>query len=322
MSSSDQALAEKQKGNEAYKKKDFAEAHVHYDKAIELDPTNIVYLNNKAAVYFEQQDYENCISTCKKAVDVGRENRADFKLIAKALARIGNAYTKTEDLETALTFFNKSLSEFRDPAIIKKQKETETAWKEKQRLLYVNPEISLEEKKKGNDFFQKGQFSDAIKAYTEAIKRNPEDAKIYSNRAASYTKLLEFNLALKDCEECIRLDPKFVKGYLRKGSVLMGMKELSKAQMAYQQALDIDANCQEALDGYKRCAMHDMTDPESVKKRAMNDPEVQQILADPAMQLILGQMQKDPKALQEHLKDPNIASKIQKLLECGVIGIR
>merc|ERR1712025_845797 len=117
-SSSDQALAEKQKGNEAYKKKDFAEAHVHYDKAIELDPTNIVYLNNKAAVYFEQQDYENCISTCKKAVDVGRENRADFKLIAKALARIGNAYTKTEDLETALTFFNKSLSEFRDPAII------------------------------------------------------------------------------------------------------------------------------------------------------------------------------------------------------------
>jgi stress-induced-phosphoprotein 1 len=40
-------------------------------------------------------------------------------------------------------------------------------------------------------------------------------------------------------------------------------------------------------------------DPEVVKKRAMQDPEVQSILADPAMQLILGQMQKDPKALQE-----------------------
>ena len=40
-------------------------------------------------------------------------------------------------------------------------------------------------------------------------------------------------------------------------------------------------------------------DPESVKKRAMNDPEVQAILADPAMQMILQQMQKDPKALQE-----------------------
>ena len=39
--------------------------------------------------------------------------------------------------------------------------------------------------------------------------------------------------------------------------------------------------------------------PEAVRARAMNDPEVQSILADPAMQLILGQMQKDPKALQE-----------------------
>lgn len=31
----------------------------------------------------------------------------------------------------------------------------------------------------------------------------------------------------------------------------------------------------------------------------MNDPEVQEILGDPAMRLILEQMQKDPNALKE-----------------------
>lgn len=42
------------------------------------------------------------------------------------------------------------------------------------------------------------------------------------------------------------------KGYLRKGASLMAMKDYSRASDAYQKALEIDSNCQEALEGYKR----------------------------------------------------------------------
>jgi stress-induced-phosphoprotein 1 len=293
----------------------------HYNKAVEYDPTNIIYRNNRAAVYFEQQDYDQCIKECEEAVEIGRETRTDFKLIAKALSRIGTAYSKKEDFESALTFLNKSLSEHRDQAVVNKAKELEKLVKERARLAYVDPEKAVEEKKKGNDSFLKGQYPEAIKAYSEAIRRNPDDAKLYSNRAACYTKLAEFTMALKDSDDCIRLDPTFVKGYLRKGGILIGMKNMTKAQEAYQKALDLDPNCQEAMDGYRKCVIQE-NDPEVVKQRAMSDPEIQKILADPAMQLILSQMQKDPKALQEHLKNPEIATKIQKLMECGLIGIR
>ena len=87
-------MAEKEQGNTAYKKKIFEVALTHYNKAAELDPTDMTYYTNIAAVYFEQKEYEKCIDQCIKAIEIGRENRADFKLIAKAYTRIGNSYMK------------------------------------------------------------------------------------------------------------------------------------------------------------------------------------------------------------------------------------
>ncbi len=61
---------------------------------------NILYPNttflyppylNRSAVYFETKQFDECIADCDQAVDKGRETRADFKIIAKALARKASA---------------------------------------------------------------------------------------------------------------------------------------------------------------------------------------------------------------------------------------
>lgn len=41
-------MEEKEKGNAAYKKKDFETALTHYSAAIDLDPANITFRNNRA----------------------------------------------------------------------------------------------------------------------------------------------------------------------------------------------------------------------------------------------------------------------------------
>lgn len=316
------ALSEKELGNAAYKKKDFETAVKHYDAAIVIDPTDMTFYSNKSAVYYEQKDYQQCISICEKAIQIGRENRADFKIIAKALTRIGNSYKALKDYNQAKNFYEKSLSEHRTPETKEVISKLERLIKEKERREYIDHGKAEEEKEKGNEMFKKGDYPNAIKYYSEAIRRNPEDPKIYSNRAACYTKLAEFSLGLKDCDECIKLDPTFIKGHIRKGKIYQGLKQISKAQDAYQKAIDIDGNCQEALDGYRECVFSANSDPEEVRKRAMADPEVQQILKDPAMRMILEQMQNDPRALQDHLKNPEVAAKIQKLLQSGLISIR
>ncbi|KAG6451944.1 hypothetical protein O3G_MSEX007375 [Manduca sexta] len=315
------ALIEKDHGNECYKKRDFDNAILHYQKAVEHDSTDITFYTNMAAVYFEQKDYEKCIKECEKAIDIGRENRADFKLIAKAFTRIGNAYKKMEQWKLAKTYYEKSMSEHRTPEIKSLLSEVERRIVEEERKAFIDPVKAEQEKELGNDFFKKGDYSTAVKHYTTAIRRNPDDPKLYSNRAACYTKLAAFDLGLKDCEQCCKLDPKFIKGWIRKGKILQGMQQPSKALTAYQKALELDPSNAEALEGYRACSTQLNSNPEEVRKRAMADPEVQSILRDPAMRCILEQMQQDPHALQDHLKNPDIAAKIQKLLESGLIAI-
>lgn len=322
--STEQRKAEEEKdlGNEAYKKKDFDKAISHYEKAAEHDPTNITYLTNKAAVYFEQNKITECVELCEKAIEIGRENKADYTLIAKAYARIGNAYFKTKDLKKAIKYYDHSLSEHRNPDILKKKLQIEREIKEQEMLAYINPEEAEKEKALGNDAYKGGDFPTAMKHYNEAIKRNPKDAKLFRNRAACYSKLMEFQLALKDCDESIKLDPNFVKAYVQKGATLVVLKEASKAMSAYAKAIELEPNCQEAIDGYRQCAMESSSNPEEIRKRAMQDPEVQDILRDPAMRLILEQMQTDRQAVQDHLKNPEIRAKIQKLIESGLIQVR
>jgi len=45
----------------------------------------MTFLTNTAAVYFEQGEMEKCRETCFKAIEVGRENRADYTLVAKCV---------------------------------------------------------------------------------------------------------------------------------------------------------------------------------------------------------------------------------------------
>lgn len=294
-----QAQREKQLGNDAYKQKKFEIALEHYNKAVELDPTEIIYLLNIAAVYFEQKEYDKCISQCEKAIEVGRENRADFKLIAKAFTRIGHAYKKMENWKQAKVYYEKSMSEHRTPEIKTLLSDIDKIIKEEERKAYIDPVKAEEEKELGNEKYKEGDYPAAIKHYSEAIKRNPDDPKYYSNRAACYTKLAAFDLGLKDCEKCVEIDPKFIKGWIRKGKILQGMQQQGKALTAYQKALELDPSNSEALEGYRSCAVSVSSNPEEVRKRAMADPEVQSILRDPAMRLILEQMQSDPRALQE-----------------------
>lgn len=318
-------------GTEAYKAKNFDIALEKYKQAAETDPTDMVYHLNIAAVYMEKKEYDNCIEACKKADDVGFENKADFKVMAKCYARMAKAYGAKEELDEAVKYYDKALTNDRKKDYLNAKQKVQAEIKERKKREYIDPAKAEEAKAKGNEFFKNADFPGAIREYTEALKRNPDDAafcsRVYSNRSACYTKMMEIPHALKDAEDCIKADPEFLKGYLRKGNALIAMKKYSEAVQAFKDGLKVSPDNAEAQDGIRSAEAAKygdragMTDQEKAEA-AMQDPEIQGILKDPVMQQILQQMQQDPSSAQSHLQNPEIRQKIMKLAESGILQMR
>jgi len=322
-----EAEALKKAGGDAYKKREFEEAAKKYQQAWDTWPKDITFLTNLGAVYFEQGRYDEAIETCEKAVEEGRSIRADYKLVAKAYGRVGSAYQKKGDLSSAIKYYEKSLTEHRTPDILNKLREVEKLSAEADRKAYIDPEKSAIAREEGNVKFKAGDFAGAVKAYEEAIKRDPGDARGYNNRAAAYIKLVAFPEALKDVNKAIEVDPSFVKAYLRKANVLISMREHTKALEAVQEAELHDEGNKNAAEikqlEYKiQMALYEQRGEETQEEtleRAMRDPEVAGIMSDPIMQQILQQAQSDPSALQDHMKNPTVKAKIMKLVNAGII---
>ncbi|PSN65108.1 HCP-like protein [Corynespora cassiicola Philippines] len=284
----------KKKGTEFYKKRQFDEAIQHYTKAWETHK-DITYMTNLGAAKFEKGDYEGCIEACKQAVEYGREILADFKMIAKAFARIGTSYEKLDDLPNAILYYQKAQTEHRTPEVLTKLRNAEKLLAKREKESYVNPEEAEKARELGNAKFKEADWPGAVEAYSEMIKRAPDDPRGYSNRAACFIKLLGFPSAVQDCDEAIKRDPKFIRAYLRKAQAYFAMREYSKCIDTCAEATEHDEGgknareiqAQESKAIQAQYSAREGETEEQTMERIQRDPEVWQLSVDISRELLL-----------------------------------
>ncbi|KAL4476381.1 hypothetical protein ABPG74_010114 [Tetrahymena malaccensis] len=316
----------KNEGNEFYKSRNFEKALECYNKAIELQPSEILYYNNKAAVYIEQKNYDAALETVELALKVAHDNSIkDFQKIAKIFARKASILAKQEKYTEALQWYDKSLLEDNNPKVKLEMKQIEKIKKEADAQAYINPALAEEHNEKAKAFFTDGKFPQALQEYNECIKRNPKEAKYYCNRGICYQKLMEFPSGLRDLDKCLEIDPNYIKAYIKKGQCHTAMKEFHKALGVYEKGLKIQPDNQELKELLERTRMQayvgggDEKEQQERAQHAMADPEIQQILRTPEVQNALKSLQQDPKEATKILSDPYLAPKIAKLVEAGIL---
>lgn len=321
------AVVAKEKGNDFYKSKQFDEAIAAYDEAISLDPTNMTFINNKAAVYFTTKQYDDCIETCLKAVEVGKENRAPYAERAKALTRAAKAYEKKGDLGNAIEMCRSAQLEHYDKATERLMKTLELDKKKADTIAYQDDEKAEEAKQLGNLHFRNKEWAEAVAAYEDAVKRAPKNASIRNNLAAALCKIMDFNGAKREIETALELDPKYVKAWAKKGDIEVLLKENHKALDSYKKGLSIEPDNSPCKDGIRKVTaminygQANMSEEERKERaaHALADPEIQSILKDPIINQVLRDFNENPQAANEAMRDPIIRSKIEKLIAGGII---
>ena len=276
-----------------------------------------------------QKKFDECIECCKKAIECCEINMSDYKWKFKAYERIGKIHEQKKDIAKAIEFYNKALLEKSDKKLrdyIKKLQKKEQKRKDRE---FIDPQKSLQLKDEGNEFFKQGKWDKALDKYSLAIKRNPKDFKLYSNRATTFCKLMKWGAALDDCDTALKINPKFQKVLIRKGKIQHVLKQYHKALKCFEAAEAIDPN----VSDLKKAKMETMMaiqqrnmqgsqdDDKQAQARAMQDPEVQAALKDPEVSSVLLQAQSgDPSILRKAMMDkPRIRKKIETLIAAGVL---
>lgn len=102
------------------------------------------------------------------------------------------------------------------------------------------------EKDAGNDYFKRGDYTNAIESYTKGMALDPTNPILPANRAMALLKEQKYAAAEMDCMTALTLDPLYVKAYLRLGSAQFLMKKLQKAKETFEKVLQLEPQNKQA----------------------------------------------------------------------------
>ena len=115
----------------------------------------------------------------------------------------------------------------------------EKAIKAYSEALRLNPDLVAAYHNRGIELREVGQLETAIADFSKVIELSPDRVEGYCNRGQAYNKLGEPELALKDLDKVLELDPEHTVAYGNRGLAFRALGQYEKALKDFSKAIEL-----------------------------------------------------------------------------------
>src|SRR5262249_24447780 len=88
---------------------------------------------------------------------------------------------------------------------------------------------------RGNAYTTKGEYDRAVQDYDQSIKLNPSYATAFNNRGVAYQKKGAYDRAISDFDESIKLDANYANAFANRAETYLSKGEYERAVRDYDE---------------------------------------------------------------------------------------
>lgn len=259
-----------------------------YNEVLRINPNNSFALNNRGLIYKEMGQYDRAIQDFNQALRVDpkdfspQRNRADVYLITgqydraiadynatallrsgagdalygRGIARLkkGDTAAGAADIAAAKVLEADIVEQFGRRGILPPNNFNSPNWCggkdgatpdlqisgctsviQSGRLSGIN--LSIPFFNRANGYRNKGEYDHAIEDYSESIRLDPKDASPFINRGIVFSNKGQYDRAIEDYNEAIKLRPKSFLAFNNRGSAYKDKGQYARAIEDYNEAI-------------------------------------------------------------------------------------
>ena len=233
----DLALAYAIRGNTLFEHRNIDKSIDAYNKALELDPDNVLYLNARGWAYERRGKDDEAIADYDLALQkrpsyaVVYRNRGTLYLCKGALQRALDDFNAALRLKGDLYF---ALTDRGRIEIINKDYEAALAdFAEAEKIDANKPQAGVF---RCNAYNEMGKFDDALKDCSAVLARVPNYHYALCSRAEAYIGKGNLDAALKDLNQVLSVNPNHVRAHMDRARIYEKRGDLAQARADYRSA--------------------------------------------------------------------------------------